>query len=74
MEGESRREIFVVVCRDGKPHPGRQDLTLDEAQRRLVGLGVPMTAIDDWDHPCGPHRIQRFIPEGEAFDPRQKPS
>jgi len=68
--GEARREIYVIVCQDGNPHPGRQDITLGEARKRIVGLGVPFTSIDALSTICGPHRIQKFVSDGEAFDPR----
>lgn len=55
-------EIFVVVCKDGRPHGFRQHLTLEEAERTLAGCGAPMTALDDWGHPCKPHRIQKYVP------------
>lgn len=56
-------EVYLVVCRDGRPHTNcRQGLTKEEAEQLLRGSGDPMTALDDWGHPCKPHRIQRYAP------------
>lgn len=56
-------EVYLVVCRDGRPHgPSRQGLTKEAAEEWLRGSGAPMTALDDWGHPCKPHRIQRYVP------------
>ncbi len=57
-------EVYLVVCRDGRPHTGfRQRLTKEDAEEILRGVvGAPMSALDDWGHPCGPHRIQRYVP------------
>lgn len=59
-------EVYLIVCRDGRPHTGfRQGLTKADAERVLRGSGHPMTALDDWAHPCRPHRIQRYVPAAE---------
>lgn len=56
-------EVYLVVCRDGRPHTNsRQGLTKEDAEQVLRGSGVPMTALDDWGHPCKPHRMQRYVP------------
>jgi len=55
-------QVYLVVCKDGRVHLGcGQDGTLEHAEKLLKGAGAPMTALDDWGHPCKPHRIQRFI-------------
>lgn len=61
-----RRPIFwVIVCNDGCPHQGfRQMGTLKEAREMLHGIkGKEMTRLDDWGHPCKPHKIAKFVPE-----------
>lgn len=56
-------QVYLVVCRDGRPHTGfRQGLTKKKAEEMLSGSGAPMTKLDDWGHPCKPHRIQRYVP------------
>lgn len=56
-------EVYLVVCRDGRPHDFVQRLTKEYCEQVLKGIqGVSMTALDSWDHPCKPHRIQRYVP------------
>lgn len=52
--------IYVVLCRDGTPHPGDRpavpvQLTSEEAEAWKRNC-------ETMERPCGPHRVQAYRP------------